>query len=269
VSELPEALYEAAEEPGAFAATGLTSGPWDPRLQHAGPPAALLARAVEARSAIDGGQTVRLSYDILRPVPVAPLRIEARTLRPGRRVEQLEATLSAADDPAGAPLMRATAWRMRTEAVPVPPEALAAPVVLAAPDTGASGRFDWWTAEVAYHRALDWRFLSGGFERPGPATVWTRLQVPLVAGEPVTPLQRLLVMADAASGVSAMLDWGAFTFVNVDLGIHLERPPSGEWMAMAAETRLGPSGAALCTSVLHDGEGRLGTSTQSLLVAAR
>lgn len=266
---LPDALYEPTDAADVFASTGLTSGPWDPGLQHAGPPAALLARAVEARSAINGGQTVRLGYDILRPVPVAPLRVEARTLRPGRRVEQLEATLSAADDPDRAPLMRVTAWRMRSEAVALPDGAAAAALPLAPPDTGRPGSFDWWTAEVAYHRALEWRFLDGGFATPGPATVWTHLEVPLVAGEAATPLQRLLVMADAASGVSAMLDWSAYTFVNVDLGIHLERPPVGEWLAMAAETRLGPAGAALCTSVLHDEAGRVGASTQSLLVAKR
>lgn len=267
---------------GRFTATELTRGPWDADAQHAGPPAALLARAIEARSAIDGGQTVRLSYDILRPVPVAPVRIEARTLRPGRRVEQLEATLSAAEDPEHAPLMRVTAWRMRAESVglpdgvlvsgaELPPDEPAPPSTplprLPPPDEGRPGEFGWWKAEVAYHRALDWRFLAGSFEAPGPATVWTRLEVPLIAGEPASPLQRLLVMADAASGVSAMLDWAAWSFVNVDLGIHLERPPRGEWMAMAAETRLGPQGAALCTSVLYDEAGRVGASTHSLLVA--
>jgi hypothetical protein len=266
---LPAALYEPGDEPGTWCPTGLTSGPWDPRFQHAGPPAALLARAIESTSAIAGGQTVRLSYDILRPVPVAELRLDARTLRPGRRVEQLEATLTSADDPDGTPLMRVTAWRMRSEAVVLPDATVGPAGPLAPPQDGQPGDFGWWTAEVAYHRALDWRFLAGSFDAPGPATVWTRMRVPLVAGEPATPLERLLVMADAASGVSAVLDWQAYTFINVDLGIHLERPPEGEWMAMAATTRLGPAGAALCTSVLHDARGRVGVSTQSLLVAAR
>ena len=47
-------------------------------------------------------------------------------------------------------------------------------------------------------------------------------------------------------------------FINVELGIHLERPPEGYWMAMDATTRLGPSGAGLCTSVLSDERGRVG-----------
>ena len=80
------------------------------------------------------------------------------------------------------------------------------------------------------------------FDEPGPAACWTRLRVPLVAGEEATPLERLLVMADAASGISHVLDWTRWVFINVELGIHLERPPEGEWMAMDATTRLGPIG---------------------------
>jgi hypothetical protein len=92
---------------------------------------------------------------------------------------------------------------------------------------------------------------------------------PLIEGEEISPLERLLVMADAASGVSAVLDWDRWLFINVDLGIHLERPPQGEWMAMAAVTRLGDQGAALAQSDLYDSRGRVGASTQSLLVSPR
>jgi hypothetical protein len=264
MAELPCALYE--PDGDRWVPTGLTRGPWDPAFQHAGPPAALLAREIEAVSRIDGGQTVRLSYDILRPVPVAPLLVSARVLRAGRRVELLEATLASED---GTPVMRVTSWRMRRDAVALPEDVVSAEPAPAPPETGRLSAFGFWTAEVGYHRALDWRFVAGDFDVPGPATVWARLRVALVAGEPVTPLQRLLVMADAASGISAVLDWTAFTFVNVDLGIHLLRPPEGEWMAMDAVTRLGDEGAALCTSELFDARGRVGSSTQSLMVAAR
>lgn len=266
MTQLPSALYEPVGS--SWLPTDLTRGPWDPAFQHAGPPAALLARELEAASAIEGGQTVRLSYDILRPVPVAPLLVSARVLRPGRRVELLEATLAVDES---TPVMRATAWRMRTDATVLPPGSVDAGdgEALASPERGYPGSFGFWKEEVAYHRALEWRFLEGDFDEPGPATVWTRLGVDLVGGEPVTPLQRLLVMADAASGVSAVLDWNAHSFVNVDLGIHLRRPPEGEWMAMAAVTRLGGLGAGLCTGGLFDVRGRVGSSTQSLMVAVR
>jgi acyl-CoA thioesterase len=91
----------------------------------------------------------------------------------------------------------------------------------------------------------------------------------LVAGEPITPLGRLLVMADAASGIGSALDWTRFTFVNVDFSVALERPPEGEWMAMDARTEIGDRGAGVCTGVLFDRRGRVGVSTQALFVAAR
>jgi hypothetical protein len=260
---LPASLY--AADGDAFVPTELTRGPWSAEHQHAGPPAALLARAVERAAGIDPGQVASLRYDILRPVPLAPLAVAVRVLRPGRRVEQLEATLAAAARP-DEPLMRLTAWRMR--AAPVPLREDEAP----GPAPGEPGRsepapLEWWPrAEVGYHLALDWHIVEGGWDRPGPATAWTRLRVPLLAGEEPSPLERLLVMADAASGISAVRPFTDWLFINVDLGVALERRPEGEWMAMAARTQLGPDGAGLCTSVLSDRRGRLGVTTQSLLV---
>jgi hypothetical protein len=262
LTDLPAALYEPVAG-GEYAPTGLTRGPWSREHQHAGPPAALLARAVEHASEIEGGQTARLAYEILGPLPIEPLVVEAHRVRGGRRVELIEAALTIGDRP----LMRATAWRMRVD------ESLGVTVGEEAPppgpETGESANWSFWTDEIAYRDALEWSFVEGQFHTPGPATAWTRLRVPLVAGEEAAPLERLLVMADAASGISAALDWDAWSFVNVDLGIHLVRPPRGEWMAMRARTAIGPTGAGLCTSTLFDRDGAVGVSTQSLLVAGR
>jgi hypothetical protein len=85
----------------------------------------------------------------------------------------------------------------------------------------------------------------------------------------MTALQHLLVMTDAASGISASLDWKRATFANVDLTVALHRPPRGEWLGMDATTVLGGTGAAQCLAVLFDAEGAIGRSTQSLFVAPR
>src|SRR5688572_33196987 len=89
--DLPRALYVPTDD--GFEATALAIGPWDPGLQHAGPPAALLLREVERAGGIEGGQATRLAYDILGPVPVGPVRVRASVLRPGRRIELVEAVL--------------------------------------------------------------------------------------------------------------------------------------------------------------------------------
>jgi hypothetical protein len=265
--DLPPALYLAQDD--GFEATALTIGPWDPGLQHAGPPAALLARAADRAGGIAGGQTVRLAYDIFGPVPVGPIRVSATVVRPGRRIELVEAVLSGPDERT---LMRLSAWRMRVResaaietAVPTT-DTHPAP---AAPEQSRPEDADFFTEDVAYHRALEWRFATGSFNAPGPAAAWTRTRCELVEGEPMTPLQHLLVMTDAASGISAALDWNRATFANVDLSIALTRPPHGEWLGMDAATVLGGTGAAQCFATLFDADGAIGRSTQSLFVEPR
>jgi hypothetical protein len=261
--DLPTAFYLPTD--GGYRATALTIGPWDPGLQHAGPPAALLAREVEAASGIEAGQTVRLAYDILGPVPVGPVRVRASVVRPGRRVELLEAVLDGGDE---RPLMRLTAWRLRVREDP-PGGATPVGVAIPGPEQSRPEVAAFFTQEVAYHRALDWRFAAGSFNAPGPAAAWTRPACALVEGEPITPLQHLLAMTDAASGISAELDWTRASFANVDLTLALHRPPAGEWLGMDARTTLGGLGAAQCFADLYDTAGRIGRSTQSLFVEAR
>jgi hypothetical protein len=262
--ELPTALYLPTDD--GFTATDLTIGPWDPGLQHAGPPAALLARSAERAGGIEGGQSVRLSYDIFGPVPVGPVRVRARVVRPGRRIELVEATLDTGDE---RPLMRLSAWRMRVRVDDATPVTHLPRPVPTGPEDSTAEEPAFFTRDVAYHRALDWRFATGSFNSPGPAAAWTRSACDLVAGEPMTPLEHLLVMTDAASGISAALDWNLATFANVDLSVALHRRPRGEWLGMDATTVLGDAGAAQCFAVLFDADGAIGRSSQSLFVEPR
>ena len=105
-------------------------------------------------------------------MPVGPVRVRASVVRPGRRIELVEAVLSGADD---RPLMRLSAWRMRTRTDgvvrrrPTPrPTRRRRSRRRAAAEVAA-----FFTQDVAYHRALEWRFAAGSFNSPGPATAWT------------------------------------------------------------------------------------------------
>jgi hypothetical protein len=245
-------------------ASELTRGPWDPEAEHAGPPAALLARAIERCGDPDGTQVGRLTVEILRPVPIAALRASARVARPGRSVELVEASLEGPDGE----LMRATAWRLRTGPVELPPDPPADPPP-PGPDQGGEVPFFDTGQSVGYHTAMDWRFVRGAFLDPGPATVWMRMRQPLVEGEEPTPLQRVLVAADSGNGVSAALDPGGFVFVNTDLTVHLQRMPEGEWICLDARTFAEPNGVGLADTALYDERGRIGRAAQTLLVRAR
>jgi hypothetical protein len=246
--------------------TELTRGPWDPESQHAGPPAALLGRAFERIPVLSGTpmRIGRVTYEVLRPVPIAPLRIEAGVERGGKRVQMLAASIHAGEDE----VMRARAWRLRTEPVDLGP-AVEPERPGHRPEDGEPAEFFPTGAEAGYHTAVEYRFVRGSWLEPGPATVWMRSRVALVAGEPLTPLQRVLVVADSGNGVSATLDWRRFLFINVDLSIHLHRHPAGEWVCLDALTTPGADGIGFADTALYDEEGRIGRAMQTLLVADR
>jgi Thioesterase-like superfamily len=260
---VPEAFYESDGD--GFIATELTRGPWDPGAQHAGPPSALLGREIERADGADGFQVVRVTFEILKPVPIGPVRVEAEVVRPGRSVQMIEASLSDGD---GA-LMRARAWRIRTAALEIPGDVVTTPDPPPGPEEGEQPEFFATGQSVGYHTAMEWRSVGGGFLEPGPATVWMRMGCQLVAGEEPTPLQRTLVAADVGNGISAVLDWRRFLFVNVDLSVHLERMPEGEWICVDAVTLPQPQGIGTAESVLSDERGRIGRAAQALLIAER
>ena len=79
-----DAAYSEVTE-GVFRASDLTRGPWHPDHQHAGPPSALICRAIE-RAAADDGLThlARLTVNLLRPTPIGECRVEVATDYVGR-----------------------------------------------------------------------------------------------------------------------------------------------------------------------------------------
>ncbi len=258
-----DAFYE--RDGAQFVSTELTRGPWDPGAQHAGPPAALLGHALEGLPDAEEFQVGRVTYEILRAVPIMPVEVTAQVVRPGRRVQLLEAELSAGEEV----LMRATAWRIRTGEVDLPAEAVLASPQPPPPERGSEVSFFPTGQEHGYHTAMEARFISGGFLEPGPAVAWLRMRHPLVAGEEPTPLQRVLIAADVGNGISASLDYRRYLFINVDLTVHLERMPAGEWVCVDAVTLPQPNGVGTAESLLSDGEGRIGRALQTLLISER
>lgn len=247
-----------------FLSTEWTIGPWSKESQHAGPPAALLGRAIERAIDRDDLQVARVTYEILRPVPVAPLRVSAEVLRPGRSVALTAASLS---DDTGEVVMTAQAWSIRAGEFDLERDVHGrrAP---GGPNEGEEVEL-FPTYERSYLRAMEWRFVAGGFLAPGPAVAWARMRHALVAGEPVEPLSRALVLADSGNGIAASLDFAKWVFINPDLSVYLHRLPRGEWVCLDAETTIEPTGIGLASSVLSDEEGVIGRGQQSLFIAPR
>jgi hypothetical protein len=124
-------------------------------------------------------------------------------------------------------------------------------------------------AEVGYHTAMEWRFVAGSFLDQGPATVWLRMRHPLLPGEEPSPLTRVLIVADSGNGVSAVLDYRRYLFINPDLTVHVQREPAGEWICLDARTTVDADGGGLATSTIHDRDGPVARGLQTLFVAER
>lgn len=248
-----------------FASTVHTSGPWDTQLQHAGPPSALLVRAIEQTpSSWPAAVITRVTVDLLGAVPVAELSVTTQVLRSGRSVELVQAELS--ND--GRVAARATAWRVRRAELNLPdvPEMRAADVSPPAfPDVETPLPPGW---IGGYIRAMEWRVTRGSWEEPGPATTWGRMRYPLVADDEPTGWQRILTLADSGNGISNVLSMDWF-FINTELTVHLASEPTGEWICLDAATRVDPAGFGLASSRLFDRDRLVARGAQALYIGPR
>jgi len=258
---LTESFYVQVDD-DVYESTENTAGPWEASSQHGGPPAALIGRAIERLGQRTDVQVARVTFEILRSIPVAPLRVDASIARSGRNVELVEATLSHEEDD----LVRAMAWRFRTSDLPLPQSEAPAPKP-GPDDCEPVEPFE--TGWKSYMRAMEWRFASGGFPALGRAEAWLRMRIPLLPNEEPSPLTRVLAAADSGSGISAVLDWNEWLFINTDLTVNLHRPPTGEWIRMDASTTVQPHGIGLASTSLFDVEGPIGRGAQSLYIAPR
>src|ERR671919_2664829 len=159
-----------------FISTEWTIGPWGPDSQYAGRPAALRGRALEHVVGRADMQLVRATFEILRPIPIAPLRVGAEVIRPGKSVVLTTATLSADDGE----VMRAQGWLIRREDDLGLPHVVAGSPPTQGPETGQSVDL-FPTGRVSYLTAMEWRFFKRRFLAPGPAAPWARGRPPPLA----------------------------------------------------------------------------------------
>ena len=250
-----------------FTAAPSTRGPWDAAMMHGGPPAALIARAVEATQPGSELVVTRLTIELLGGVPIGPVRVATSLAKTGRRFQIVDATLFAGERTA----CLARAVRIRHADIP---EAAAVPAGLAGeplppPEDGeplplyVSPERGMFYPDGAEIRRV------GGALGSGHIVVWIRLHGDLLPGEPPSPLARTAVAADFANGVSFLLPFEQWLFANTELTIHLYRRPEGEWIGLDARTVSDASGAGLASATLHDLHGPFGTCAQSLFVEPR
>ena len=239
------------------------AGPWDSTMQHGSAPAALVTWVAEAIPTSAPMGIVRITIDLLRPVPVAPLTVETEVLREGRKI-QLCAIRLLADNVV---VVRATVLKVRAESLPLPSDISDAPIDVPPPDQGQP--MEPVFARNPFVTGLSVSAVRGGFLKLGPGAIWYRIDRPIVEGAAVSQMMRAVVAADFCNGTSSVLDFEKWTFLNADLTVSLSRAPVGDWILLNAETWIGPDGAGIATGRLGDVRGYFGRAVQSLVIEKR
>jgi hypothetical protein len=240
--------------------TPFSRGPWDPGLLHGGAVGALAAELLQDR--LEGYQPVRLVVNLLRPVPLGRLTVNADVVRQGTRLGLAELQISALDR------LVATASLLGMTSVE-----LEAPVVgesRPAPDDGWRQAADSWSLdpekEAFIGGALSFRFQAAGGASGG---TWLCLHRPVIPGRAPSGLARVAAAADVPSAGSAFdgARLEGVGFINADATCHLSRVPDGEWIRLEAWSRWELSGIGTVAARVFDEDGPVGHIGQALVLA--
>jgi hypothetical protein len=239
------------------------AGPWDISMQHGSAPAALVVWAAEAILTREPMHIARVTIDLMRPVPVAPLTLETEVLREGRKIQLCAVRLLAAD----VLVVGATVLKIKTQALTLPPEVAGLPIELPGPDQIREQEPDF--SSSPFVTGISMRAARGRVGVPGPGAIWYRVDRPLVEGAPVSQAVRAVVAADFCNATAATLDFRQWTFINADLTVNFARQPVGAWILLDGESWIGPAGAGLAMARLAGERGYFGRAIQSLVVEKR
>src|ERR1700737_2324476 len=236
------------------------AGPWDISMQHGSAPAALVVWAAEAIPTPQPMQIARVTIDLMRPVPVAPLTLQTEILREGRKIQLCAVRLLAED----VVVVGATVLKIKTQALTLPPEVADVAIELPGPDQSQPEPASF--SSSPFVTGISLRAARGRFGVPGPGAIWYRVDRPLGEASPVSRATRAMVAADFCNGTSAVLDFREWTFINADLTVSFARQPVGAWILLDAESWIGPDGAGLATARLAGERGYFGPALPRLLI---
>jgi hypothetical protein len=244
-----------------FQPTDRCRGPWDPESCHAGPPTGLMARALER--AVPDQRLVRITVDLVRPIPMAGFRVETEVVRQGRSVGTTRASIVDAE---GRHRVTATGLHLRPgEPRPLPTAVMSIPRL----DEAVPGAFPIRRSrhgQPGFIGGVEIRYPPGQDPEPGPTTLWLR-SLPLLPGEEPSPFQRICPLADCGNALSRNGEPHHYGFVNPDLTLVLHREPEGEWLGSQSISHWQADGLGLADALLFDRRGVVGRALQTLLVS--
>ena len=252
--------YFTTKDGAWFEPTDHSRGPWDQNACHAGPPTALLARALE--NLVPGQRLARISVELMRPIPMRGFRVQAEARRPGRSVTFAEAEIFDEDRiyvrAFGMPMRQLDGFAVKT-----------ADVVAPQFDESVAGAFSIQAAAhdlVGFMASVEVRYdPPDGVGEGGPTTMWMRTKVPILPDEEPSAFQSC-PLADCGNGISHNDHLERVLFLNTDLNVSLHREPTGDWFCSRSVSHWQQDGTGLADSELFDQNGPVGRAVQNLLL---
>jgi len=244
-----------------FFPTDHARGPWDADACHAGPPTALLVRAMER--IVSDQRLARITVELMRPVPMAGFEVQAEVRRLGRSVTFSAAEILDEDRvyvrAGGMHMRQLNEFECRTADFEAPDFNIAVPGPF--PIRGTTHGLE------ALVTSVEARYdPSGSIGQGGPTLIWLRANRPILADEEPSPFQRICPLADSGNGISYNDYLDKVLFVNPDLNVSLHRDPVGEWFCSKAVSHWQPDGTGLTDAELFDVNGPVGRAVQNLLL---
>ena len=227
-------------------------GPWAEDMLHGRLVGGVAARQLELDHGEPGWRATRLTVDLFRPAAMAPVTVETRPVRVGRKVKVVDAMidvdghtvgrvtalfLTEGDEPPG------SIWRPHHEPWPAPDE-VAAPT----DGTGSKEQTEWL-----------FRVVEGGMGSAERSRVWTNDTAQLVAGEDMTPLVRAAVSGDIVCPLVNFSDDGLH-YINADYTMLIGRYPEGPWIGIESTDQVGADGVTAALGTMYDERGVFGMS---------
>jgi hypothetical protein len=238
----------------------LTEGPWDPGSQFGGAPSALMATLVEQTPTLAPMQITRMTVDLLRPVPMVPLRGKVDVVREGKRIQVVDAALWAGTTE----VARCSAMRVRTTDLgtielptgETPVDLPQAP--LEVDEVVFPGR-----EQPGSRWAVEYLFEGrGGYVRD---PMWVRLRVPVVAGQSPGPMAQLAFLADLVNGIGNGQGGGVMG-INTDVSVNVLRYPVGDWVCLSGFSLTSRNGIGHSFATASDTRGTVASIAMSRLV---
>ncbi|MDG2003519.1 MAG: thioesterase family protein [Novosphingobium sp.] len=239
-------------EENRFVPSGLGTSPWDKRSQSGVSLAGLSAHLFESIDTTTPMMIARMTLDIYGAVPMEPLEPVIRVLRDGPRFQLVEVELRAL----GRTWSRATGLRVRLGESPVRSFPLTHPMPPEVDQEQGTGWFDMIR-------------VKGAFAETGPGAVWLRVTTDMVAGHPLSPMERLAMVADLGAGFAPLVPFKEWTSANLDLAIYQTRPSNEEWLLLDSDSQSAGNGIGLATARIGDSDGMFTTTQQTTFLNRR